>query len=91
MDKDLDAVKAAEHSDIRMNLEALNITTDHVGNFLANTSMAAEMTRLIGSPMLKILYDVYHMQLNKGSLCDSIRAFADQLGHIHVAGAPDRL
>lgn len=52
--------------------------------------MAAEMTRLIGSPMLKVLYDVYHMQLNEGSLCDTIRAYADQLGHIHVADAPGR-
>ena len=56
----------AEASGIRMNLEPLNITTDHVGNFLATTRMAAEMTRLIGSPMLKVLYDVYHMQPQRG-------------------------
>lgn len=86
----LECAKMAEESGIQMNLEALNITTDHVGNFLANTRMAAEMTRLIGSPKLKILYDVYHMQLNEGSLCDNIRAYADQLGHIHVADAPGR-
>lgn len=86
----LDCAKIAEQSGIAMNLEALNITTDHVGNFLKNTQMAAEMTRLIGSPMLKILYDVYHMQLNEGSICDNIRAAADQLGHIHVADAPGR-
>ena len=47
-------------------------------------------TRLIGSPMLKVLYDVYHMQLNEGSLCDNIRAYSDQFGHIHVADAPGR-
>lgn len=86
----LDCAKIAEESGIAMNLEPLNITTDHVGNYLATTRMAAEMTRLIGSPMLKVLYDVYHMQLNEGSLCDNIRAYADQLGHIHVADAPGR-
>lgn len=80
----------AESSGIRMNLEPLNITTDHVGNFLATTRMAAEMTRLIGSPVLKVLYDVYHMQLNEGSICDNIRAYGDQFGHIHVADAPGR-
>ena len=80
----------AERSGIRINLEPLNITTDHQGNFLTTTRMAAEMTRLIGSPMLKVLYDVYHMQLNEGSLCDNIRAYCDQLGHIHVADAPGR-
>ena len=71
-----------------MNLEPLNVTTDHVGNFLQTTRMAAEMTRLIGSPKLKVLYDAYHMQLNEGSLCDNIRAYGDQFGHIHVADAP---
>ena len=80
----------AEDAGVRMDLEPLNITTDHVGNFLATTRMAAEMTRLIGSPMLKVLYDVYHMQLNEGSLCDNIRAYGDQFGHVHVADAPGR-
>ena len=80
----------AEESGILMNLEPLNVTTDHVGNFLQTTRMAAEMTRLIGSPRLKVLYDAYHMQLNEGGLCDNIRAFGDQFGHIHVADAPGR-
>lgn len=80
----------AQESGILMNLEPLNITTDHVGNFLTTTRMAAEMTRLIGCPKLKVLYDAYHMQLNEGSLCDNIRAYGDQFGHIHVADAPGR-
>lgn len=86
----LDCAKIAEQSGIAMNLEPLNITTDHVGNFLAHTQMAAEMTRLIGCPMLKVLYDVYHMQLNEGAICDTIKENADQFGHIHVADAPGR-
>ena len=85
-----ECAKIAEESGVCMNLEALNVTTDHVGNFLTTTRMAAEMTRLIGSPMLKILYDVYHMQLNEGSLCDNIRAYGDQIGHVHIADAPGR-
>ena len=56
----------AEASGIQMNLEPLNTTTDHAGNFLTTTRTAAELTRLIGSPRLKVLYDVYHMQLNEG-------------------------
>ena len=86
----LACVKLAEEEGINLNLEALNITTDHVGNFLQTTRMAAEMTRLIGSPKLKVLYDAYHMQLNEGSICDNIRAYGDQFGHIHVADAPGR-
>ena len=80
----------AEKNGILLNLEPLNITTDHPGNFLRTARMAAELTRLIGSPMLKVLYDVYHMQLNEGSLCDNIRAYGNQFGHIHIADAPGR-
>ena len=80
----------AEHSGIAMNLEPLNTVTDHPGNFLTATRMAAEMTRLIGSPMLKVLYDVYHMQLSEGSLCGDIRHYGDQFGHVRVADASGR-
>lgn len=85
-----ECARIAEASGVLMNLEPLNITTDHAGNFLQTTRMAAEMTRLIASPKLKVLYDVYHMQLNEGSLCDNIRAYGDQFGHVHVADAPGR-
>jgi hydroxypyruvate isomerase len=73
-----------------MNLEALNVIVDHAGNYLVYTREAAEMTRLIKSPKLKILYDIYHMQLNEGNLCGNISAFIDQIGHIHVADVPGR-
>ena len=82
--------RLAEESGIQMNLEALNVTTDHAGNYLQTTRMAAELTRMIGSPKLKILYDVYHMQLNEGSLLDNIWTYSDQFGHVHIADAPGR-
>lgn len=84
------AVALAEEAEVNLNLEGLNITTDHVGNYLTSTRMAAELTAMVGSPRLKILYDVYHMQLNEGSLCDNIKRYADQIGHVHVADAPGR-
>ncbi|MCD8300708.1 MAG: TIM barrel protein [Clostridiales bacterium] len=62
----LSCVKLAEDAGVNLNLEALNITTDHVGNFLKNTQTGAEICELISSPRLKVLYDVYHMQLNEG-------------------------
>lgn len=85
-----ECAKIAEESGIRMNLEGLNITTDHVGNFLKNTQMAAELIRMVGSPMVKVLYDVYHMQINEGCIGDTIRQYCDTFGHIHVADAPGR-
>ncbi len=86
----LDVAKLAEESGITCNLEGLNVTTDHVGNFLQSTQMAAEMIRLVGSPSVKILYDIYHMQLNEGSICDTITAYSDTFGHVHIADAPGR-
>ena len=84
------AAKMAESYKIRLNLEALNITTDHVGNFLENTDMAVDMIKLINSDYLKILYDAYHMQLNEGKICDTITKSIDYIGHIHIADAPGR-
>jgi hydroxypyruvate isomerase len=85
-----ECAKIAEQSGISMNLEALNVIADHAGAFLVHAGDAAEMTRLIGSPKLKILYDIYHMQLSEGNLCGNISAFIDQIGHIHVADVPGR-
>lgn len=48
------------------------------------------MIRLINSPKLKILYYVYHMQLNEGSIFDTISEFVDTFGHVHIADAPGR-
>ncbi|MCR5072323.1 MAG: TIM barrel protein [Clostridiales bacterium] len=85
-----ECAKIAEDSGIRMNLEPLNIRVDHVGNYLVHTDTAADLTRLIGSPMLKVLYDAYHMQLNEGDLIRTIERNFDQIAHIHVADVPGR-
>jgi hydroxypyruvate isomerase len=85
-----ECVKIAEEKNIRLNLEALNITTDHSGNFLTTTQMGAEIVRLIGSNKLNLLYDAYHMQLNEGSICDTLTKHIDVIGHIHIADAPGR-
>ena len=84
------SAKIAEEYDILLNLEALNIHVDHVGNFLETTKMGAELVRLIGSPKLKLLYDVYHMQINEGNICDTLQAYIDCIGHVHIADAPGR-
>ena len=80
----------AEEAGITFVLEALNIVTDHLGNFLTDPRTGSELTSLTGSDNMKILYDVYHMQINEGCICDTISNYADQFGHIHVADAPGR-
>ena len=85
-----DCAAMAEKYGIDMNLEALNVLTDHVGNFLETTQMGAEMLRIIGSPRLKLLYDAYHMELNEGKVMDTLSMYIDVIGHIHIADAPGR-
>lgn len=82
--------KIAEETGIRMNLEPLNTVTDHPGNFLVSSRMAAELTEQVGSPLLNVLFDVYHMQLQEGDLCGHLLSCGSWLGHIHVADAPGR-
>lgn len=84
------SANVAEEYGLLLNLEALNIHVDHVGNYLATTQMGAEIVRLIGSHKLKLLYDVYHMQINEGNICDNLRAYIDCIGHVHIADAPGR-
>lgn len=84
------SARLAEEAGVTLYLEPLNISTDHPGNFLRDTQTAAELVRLIGSPRLKVLYDIYHMQLNEGRLCDTIRQYTDTFGHVHAADAPGR-
>ena len=84
------SVTIAEEYGVTLLLEALNLYVDHVGNYLATTKMGAELVRLIGSPKLKLLYDAYHMQINEGNLCDTLSAYIDCIGHVHIADAPGR-
>ena len=86
----VEAAKLAEENEIQLNLEILNVHVDHVGNFLKSTQMAAEVIRLIGSPNLRVLYDIYHMQINEGRVCDTIAEYLDTIGHFHIADVPGR-
>jgi hydroxypyruvate isomerase len=84
------SVNLAERYGIRLNLEALNVYADHEGNFLRFTREGAEICRQIRSPKLKLLYDIYHMQITEGRICDTLAAYIDHIGHIHIADVPGR-
>lgn len=84
------SAELAEKYAINLNLEGLNVKVDHVGNFLKTTAMAAELTKMIGSKRLRILYDAYHMQINEGDICGNLQSYIEQIGHVHVADVPGR-
>lgn len=71
-------------------LEALNIEKDHLGNFLNNSRMSADLVRAVGSKNVKMLYDAYHMYLDEGKICETLAKYLDLIGYIHVADAPGR-
>lgn len=80
----------AEKAGITLCLEALNVETDHLGNFLKYTKDAAEIIKMVGSPNVKILYDAYHMYLNEGKICETIKKYQDLIALVHIADAPGR-
>jgi len=80
----------AEKAHITLALEALNTRADHAGNFLTSTREAAELIRLVNSPAVKILYDIYHMQIMEGNLIRTLESYVDAIGYIHVADVPGR-
>ena len=80
----------AEQAGVTLCLEALNVETDHLGNFLKYTKDAAEIIRMVNSPNVKILYDAYHMYLNEGKICETIKKYKDLIAQVHIADAPGR-
>lgn len=79
-----------EPQGITLVLEPLNSLVDHRGIFLDRSTDGFRIIDDVGSPNVKLLYDIYHMQIMEGSLITTIRTHLDQIGHIHVADAPGR-
>ncbi|MDF2524553.1 MAG: Hydroxypyruvate isomerase [Clostridiales bacterium] len=80
----------AEEAKITLVLEALNTLIDHPGNFLAYTKDSVELIKMVNSRYIKVLYDVYHMQIMEGNIIDNIKRYLDYIGYIHIADVPCR-
>lgn len=81
----------AEQAAVTVILEVLNSRRDHPGYQCDHTVRAVSVIDAVDSPNVKILYDVYHMQIMEGDLCRTIEANIDRIGHFHVAGNPGRM
>ncbi len=55
-----------------------------------HTAWGAQVCRMVDSPQVRLLYDVFHMQIMEGDLIQTIRANADVIAHYHTAGNPGR-
>lgn len=85
-----EAAGIAAKRDFTLLLEPLNTYADHPGYFLASSREAAALVREIGSPHLRLLYDVYHMQIMEGNVISTVTGMLDIIGHFHAAGVPGR-
>jgi len=71
-------------------LEPWNTRVDHPNNFLDDPRLGVEVLKQVGSPAVKLLYDIYHMQIMAGDITSFIRQNLAHLGHFHAAGVPGR-
>jgi len=79
-----------EAAGVTLVFEPLNVLVDHIGYYLDRSDEAFEIAREVNSPNVKVLFDVYHQQITEGNLIANIRAGADLIGHVHIAGVPGR-
>ncbi|WP_165822414.1 hydroxypyruvate isomerase family protein [Paenibacillus montanisoli] len=78
-----------EQSGITIVLESLN-EFDHPGYFLRSSQEAFSIIDEVGSPNIKVLFDIYHQQISEGNLTPNIINNLDKIGYFHIADHPGR-
>jgi hydroxypyruvate isomerase len=71
-------------------MELLNSKRDHKGYMCDRTAWAVDVCKKVGSERVKLLFDIYHMQISEGNLIGNLTANADLLAHLHIADVPGR-
>jgi hydroxypyruvate isomerase len=80
----------AEKNKVIIQMEVFNSKVDHHDYMADNTKWAIELCKRIGSENFKILYDIYHMQIDEGDVIHTIKDNHQYFGHYHTAGVPGR-
>jgi hydroxypyruvate isomerase len=62
----------------------------HPDYFCDQMEMGVEVCKAVGSPYLKMLFDIYHVQIMQGDVTTRLEACAEYIGHVHTAGNPGR-
>ena len=82
--------KYAEDRGILIVMELLNSKVDHKDYMCDRTAWGARVVQEVNSPYVKLLYDIYHMQIMEGDIIRTIREYKDWIGHYHTGGNPGR-
>jgi len=80
----------AERHNVTLCLEMLNSKVDHKDYQADHTAWAVQVVQGVNSPRLKLLYDIYHMQIMDGDVIATIRANFGHIAHFHTGGVPGR-
>jgi hydroxypyruvate isomerase len=90
----IDALKAGariiEPEGITIILEPLNVLVNHPKQLIVTSAHAARVLTAVGSPNVKMLFDIYHQQISEGNLSGNIRKYKDLIGYFQMADHPGR-
>jgi len=80
----------AEDNNVTLCMELLNSKVNHKDYMCDHTAWGVEVCKRVGSPRVKLLYDIYHMQIMEGDVIRTLRENIQYIGHFHTAGNPGR-
>jgi hydroxypyruvate isomerase len=82
--------RIAENEGVTICVELLNSKVNHPDYQGDRTPFGAAIIKAVASPRVKLLYDIYHMQIMEGDVIRTIRDNHDLIGHYHTGGVPGR-
>jgi hydroxypyruvate isomerase len=80
----------AEQNGVIIQMELFNSKINHPDYMCDKSAWGVKLCKLIGSPNFKLLYDIYHMQINEGDVIRTIKDNHEYFAHYHTAGVPGR-
>jgi len=80
----------AEKHKVNIVMELLNSKVNHKDYQCDHTAWGVEVCKSVGSERMKLLYDIYHMQIMEGDMIATIKKFKDYIAHYHTGGVPGR-
>lgn len=83
-------MSVAEKNGVTVMMELLNSKVDHKDYMCDRTKWGVQLCKRIGSDNFKLLYDIYHMQVDEGDVIRTIKDNKQYIGHYHTAGVPGR-
>jgi hydroxypyruvate isomerase len=82
--------KVAEDHGVTICVELLNSKVNHPDYHGDHTAFGVAVVKAVSSPRVKLLYDIYHMQIMEGDVIHTIREAQQYIGHYHTGGVPGR-